>query len=66
MVSNLFSEALGYIFLAVGVGLIWYRFDWMIALLVGLLIYGLFLILGGYILSVTEHLEKRLNKKFED
>jgi hypothetical protein len=63
MVSNLFSEALGYIFLVVGLGLIWYRFDWMIALMVGLLIYGLFLMLGGYIHLVTDQLEKRLNKK---
>ena len=66
MVSNLASEALGYILLIVGLGLLWYRFDWMIALVVGLLIYGSILISGGYILGLFEHFDKKIYKKYEE
>lgn len=63
MVTNTFSETLGYVLLIFGVVLIWIKFDWFIASIVAILIYGTMLALGGYILTLTEILLKGIESK---
>ena len=52
--SNVFSEALGYVLFLLGLLIVWWKFDWVIALAVGFLLYGFVLMLGGYIKVVTD------------
>mgnify|MGYP000853737099 CR=1 FL=1 len=56
MSENLLQDAVGYVSLLIGLVLVWLRFDWLIALIVLALTFGVVSVLGTYVRIVSEHL----------
>ena len=62
MMSNNFSETVGYVLFVVGLGLTWYSFGWLIALTVGVLMYGFLLMIGAYILILVNGIHQKIDE----
>lgn len=58
--SGVYSEALGYFLFIVGLCIFWWKFSFFIALAVGCLLFGVVLILGGYVRVLAVGLHNRI------
>ncbi len=62
MFSDYFSETLGYVLFVVGLGLVWYSFGWLIALTVGVLMYGFLLMIAGYVQILVKGIDQKIDE----
>lgn len=60
-----FSEILGYILIIIGLLLLWLKFDWIIALSVGFIAYGIILSLGVYLKLLADILVAKIDQKYK-
>ena len=66
MEKDMKSEILGYVLFVFGLVLIWYEYSFLIALAIGVLLFGFALMIGGYMLILVKGIHAKIDEESKE